>query len=102
MPDGNARRRGEEELPPDPWAGLAASPPPTTPPPPPTAPQVGPTDGHVPPPRRTVWHHPAVWVAVLLLAGVLLLGALLERPAPAPREPSPDAVTALADDRHEG
>jgi hypothetical protein len=35
-----------------------------------------------------------VWVALLVVAGLLLVGALLE-PSPAPpREPSPDAVTA--------
>ncbi|WP_052669112.1 hypothetical protein [Nitriliruptor alkaliphilus] len=121
MPDGNPRRRGDDELPPDPWAGLADP----VPPPPPGPGQRGwgdpnwqppqhghpsrgaggsgrpsPTDGsieaprHVPPPRRTVWHHPAVWIALLVLAGVLLLGALLEPRTPAPSEPSPDAVTA--------
>jgi hypothetical protein len=44
-----------------------------------------------------VWHHPAVWIALLVVAGVLLVTALLERPAPAPapNEPSRDAVEAL-------
>lgn len=81
MPDRNARRRGDEELPPDPWAGLAES----SAPPPPTP----------PPPRRTLWHHPAVWVALLVLAAIILVGALLEPRRSVPTEPSPDAVTAL-------
>jgi hypothetical protein len=125
VPDGNARRRGDDELPPDPWAGLAGSPSPPPSSPPPLPPRPGspgwddpghvsgdqpsshPAFGgggqppaterdHVPPPRRTIWHHPAVWVALLLLAGVLLAGALLERPTPRPSQPSPDAVTATS------
>jgi hypothetical protein len=127
VPDGNAHRRGDDELPPDPWAGLADPIPPPPPGPgergwgdPAWRPQLGhPSRGgsgaghppsmdgsieaprHVPPPRRTVWHHPALWVALLVLAGVLLLGALLEPRAPAPSEPAPDAVTAagMAGDR---
>jgi hypothetical protein len=87
---------GGEDLPPDPWAEV-----------PPSA-AAGPWDGApgqapgpasgdplgTPPMRsRSLWQHPAVWVAVVALALILLVGALLEpRPAP-PGEPSPDAVT---------
>jgi hypothetical protein len=118
--DGNARRRGDDELPPDPWAGLAdtTSPPPLPPKPGergwghpswsldgerPAPPDVAPGSGrrgpvddqpHVPPPRRTIWHHPAVWVALLVLAGILLVGALLESRPSGGTEPAPDAVTA--------
>jgi hypothetical protein len=100
--DGSARGRGDDELPPDPWAGLAGptrwtgADRPERPPGWESHPSVTPgsSTGHLPPPRRTLWHHPAVWVALLVVAGLLLVGALLE-PSPAPpREPSPDAVTA--------
>lgn len=127
MSDGRAHR-GDDELPPDPWAGLADTPPPSPPPPGPGQrgwgdPRWSPgasepaarwqghpsvTPGiparHVPPPRRTLWHHPAVWLVLLLLAGVLLLTALLEsRPVPAGPEPASDSVTATAPvDRLEG
>lgn len=102
MPDGT-RGRGEGELPPDPWAGLADTPASPIPPPPPSYgasfadhPSVthGTPAGHRSPQRRTLWHHPAVWVAVVILAGVLLVGALLEPSPSSPNEPSPDAVTA--------
>lgn len=48
--------------------------------------------------RRAPWQHPAVWFAILVLAALLLVGALLEGPPSPPREPTPDpdAVTALA------
>ncbi|MEX1162878.1 MAG: hypothetical protein WEB03_04795 [Nitriliruptor sp.] len=82
MPDGWRDRDGE--LPPDPWAGMAP------PPPPPRA-----EDPPMARPRRSLWQHPGVWIAVLVLAGLLLIGALLENPSRAPRTPSPDAVTAL-------
>jgi hypothetical protein len=103
--DGTSRGRGDGELPPDPWAGLADHA--TPPPPPPHGPGTSfanhpsvtsgtfPT-GEVPPSRRTLWHHPGVWVAVLVLAGLLLLGALLEPNRSTPSEPAPDAVTASA------
>ncbi len=124
MPDGSARRRDDDELPPDPWAGLAGSVPrpPQPPPQPPSGPpgyddptwrpgdepaarppgwrshpSVTPDGGHQPPPRRTIWHHPAIWIVLLVLAVVLLLSAVLE-PRPAPRDGSdPDAITAAED-----
>lgn len=118
MSEGNAHRGGDE-LPPDPWAGLA-DPTPSPPPPGPgergwgdprSSPGVsgpasrwqghpsvtpGTPSRHVPPPRSTLWHHPAVWVVLLILAGVLLLSALLE-PRPKAPDPGPasDSVSAL-------
>jgi hypothetical protein len=115
--DRDRRRRGEGELPPDPWAGLAG--PPRTPPPPPTPPSseapwaaggrparppgwerhpsVSAGDGGPTPSRRTVWHHPAVWIAVLALAGLLLLGALLEGPSRTTPEPAPETVSTFVE-----
>ncbi len=81
MADGWRDRDGE--LPPDPWAGMA-------PPPTPRA-----DDPPVARPSRSVWQHPGVWIAVLVLAGLLLLGALLESPPRPTQTPSPDAVTAV-------
>lgn len=114
MSDRDRRRRDEGDLPPDPWAGLADPvPPPAPPAPPPWQPPPSSLDrparppgwerhpsvsastgeGHQPPARRSAWHHPAVWIAVLALAGVLLVGALLEGPSRTVTEPAPDAVS---------
>ncbi|MEX1178311.1 MAG: hypothetical protein WEB09_07600 [Nitriliruptor sp.] len=70
-----------DDLPPDPWADHTP-----TPPDPPTL-----ADSS----RSSVWQHPALWIGVLVLAVILLIGALLEPPARTTSEPSPDAVTAL-------
>jgi hypothetical protein len=101
VPDRPGGRPGDEDLPPDPWAPAPPSGDPSGVPPSGAA---GPWDAPpgqaqgdpfgVPPTRsRALWQHPAFWVAVVVLALILLVGALLEpRPAP-PGEPSPDAVT---------
>ncbi len=106
MSDGSASSH-DDELPPDPWAGLAGPPPPPTwrPPDEPAARPPGwrshpSVTGDGQPsrrsPRPSVWHHPAIWFALLGLAALLLVTALLE---PRDRPPSggdPDAVTAAA------
>lgn len=104
MSDGT-RGRGDGELPPDPWAGLADPAPPSPPPPPSYAASradhpsasgspTGPSAGPLPSGDRTLWQRPGVWVAVVVLAVVLLVGAMLEPAPPSPSEPAPDAVTA--------
>jgi hypothetical protein len=80
---------GDEDLPPDPFGGSAQDP----------FGGSAPDPFGTPPTRsRSLWQHPALWVGVVVLALILLIGALLE-PRPAPqREPSPDAVTTVGPD----
>lgn len=102
MPDRPGGNPGDEELPPDPWASV-----------PPSASDGPSPDGapdgifgggsHDPfataPTRpRTPWQHPAVWIGVVVLALILLVGALLESRSAPQREPSPDAVTTAGTD----
>ncbi len=115
-------RRGEPpsdgELPPDPWAGLAAP----SPIPPPTG-KAGwddlasgssrdtperarhPSGGWHPsgttppgaPSRKSgIWHHPGIWVVLTVLALVALIGAVMDRSAPSGPERSPDSVSAAS------
>jgi hypothetical protein len=89
VPDRPGWSPGDEDLPPDPFGPPAQDP-------------FGPPaqDPFGPPPTRSrsLWQHPAVWVGVVVLALILLVGALLE-PRPAPqREPSPDAVSTAGFD----
>jgi hypothetical protein len=97
VPDRPGGQPGDEDLPPDPWAPAPPSGAPPSGAPGPWDAPPGQARGDpfgLPPTRsRALWQHPAFWVAVVVLALILLVGALLEpRPAP-PGEPSPDAVT---------
>jgi hypothetical protein len=90
---GPGQRPGDGELPPDPWGSGPDRPggPPEQPQPP-----VGPERS------RSAFQHPAIWIGLVVLALVLLVGALLEPSPSPPREPAPDAVTTSAVTVREG
>lgn len=92
MADGDprGRRPGDDELPPDPFAGAHVSPPSRGAPPPdlrqPDIPQPPTAD-------RSLWQRPGIWIALVVLAIVMLVGALLDPLPSPPSEPSPGSIT---------
>lgn len=111
-----ARRPDDDELPPDPWAGF--TPPPTGHPDAPSSSvpswaehpagaswrrpeghDAGHPNAPIGPQRGGgIWQHPAVWIGVVVVAVLLLVTAVLDRPsvrdAPPADQPTPSVTAA--------